>query len=898
MNAMPSSSPSSVPSVTPIHTAAHFWRCALQVNPASYSARYRGVGHGLDETTYNQQILDQCIKFGIKVVGVADHANVDEVDRLRDVLEAGGIAVFPGFEIASSEKIHMVCLFPEGTTTASLNRYLGNLSLTNSEETVQPSSKTCLDLAKIVFDLGGFWYAAHMTGASGLLKLNQDGGGLAHIWKNETLVKAGQIPGTPEQLPSNYEKITSNRDANYKRQRLIALLNAKDVTGPQDLADPSASCWIKMTRPSFESFLTAFKDPVSRIRLGAPPEVHYSRIESVRFHGGYLDAIEIDLSAHLNAVIGGRGTGKSTLIECLRYAFDLPPRLVSARRQHEEIVKANLRAGGRIELVLVSQAQGGQRYQLSRRYGEPPVVKNEAGKVSTLQPRDLTPRIEIYGQNEILELARDPAYHATLLNRFLQSGSSLASELELASKRLVDNRNRLLSAEQQKDELQAQVAKLPKLTEQVQQFKSLGLEDKLALVPQLEREKQLAVRVGEELSRLAEGLTALNDSLPDTAFLSEKALNGLPHADTLFRMSAALNELNGAVISQLSALKRLHTATGAAVGNLQAQLRSKHDAQSAALEQLFSTLPALAGKPGRDVGRAYQGLLREIEIIRPSEARFETLDKLLQELRSERLKLLDDFAQIRDRRNDELREATKKLNHRLDGKLKLSLKLGAQRKALKEFLLQVPGLGEKKLAWIEQSGDALTVAALVKAIREGESAIKALTWDWEMQPSVAEALARLERSKVLELEEIDLQDGVLIELNTAHAGEQFKPLVDLSTGQQCTAILHLLLLDNDDPLIMDQPEDNLDNAFIADRIVTQLREAKTERQFLFATHNANIPVFGDAEWIGIFSSDGSQAHMPLRAQGSIDVPVIRAKVADILEGGRTAFSQRKEKYGF
>ncbi len=80
--------------------------------------------------------------------------------------------------------------------------------------------------------------------------------------------------------------------------------------------------------------------------------------------------------------------------------------------------------------------------------------------------------------------------------------------------------------------------------------------------------------------------------------------------------------------------------------------------------------------------------------------------------------------------------------------------------------------------------------------------------------------------------------------------------------------------------------------------MTQLRSAKTERQFLFATHNANIPVFGDAEWIGIFSASDSHAQMPAEAQGSIDVPAIRESVAEILEGGREAFSQRKEKYGF
>jgi len=110
--------------------------------------------------------------------------------------------------------------------------------------------------------------------------------------------------------------------------------------------------------------------------------------------------------------------------------------------------------------------------------------------------------------------------------------------------------------------------------------------------------------------------------------------------------------------------------------------------------------------------------------------------------------------------------------------------------------------------------------------------------------------------------------------------------------------LHMLLVGNVDPLIMDQPEDNLDNAFIAERIVHELRAAKTSRQFLFATHNANIPVFGDAEWIGVFTAVENHGALSFDAQGSIDVPVIRDQVANILEGGRDAFIQRKEKYEF
>jgi len=881
------------------YTVARFWRCALQVNPSGYQSKYRGAEHGLDDAAYHQQLLEHCLEQDIKVVGIADHGNVDAIESLRQTLEPHGIIVFPGFEIASSEKIHMVCLFPADRTKDELNRYLGRLDLTDIQDAVRPSRKTCLELARAIFDLGGFWYAAHMTGSNGLLKLQQDGGGLAHIWQDETLVKAGQIPGSVDDLPDHYKKIVLNKNPDYRRAHHIALLNAKDVARPQDIADPHASCWVKMTQPNFESFMTAFKDPQSRIRLGAPPEAHYSRLENLRFHGGYLDGIHIALSEHLNAVIGGRGTGKSTLIECLRYVLDTPPRVASAHRQHDDIVKANLGAGARIELDVVSRALHGKRYQVSRRYGEPPIVKDEQGQVSPQHPLDLLPDIEIYGQNEIFELARHPANQTDILNRFLPGGTSLPRELADITKRLVENRKKLLDATTQKDDLESQVGRLPKLTEQVQQFKSLGLEEKLARVPLLERERQLAKRVSEELERVGEALATLEESLPDTAFLSDKALDGLPHAPILAAMRSALDTLSKDFTTYLADLRQGLTQAFTSAKHQQGTLKNQFDAESEALEKVFSSLPVFAGKPGRDVGRACEELLREIESIRPGQTRVDTMNKLLAELGTQRRSLLDTFYHLRDQRSDALRAAVKKLNRKLDGKLRLNLKIGGQRQALTAFLRQVPGLGEKKLAWIEQAGDELTVPALVQAIRSGEDALKTLAQGRGMQNSVIEALARLDRSRVLELEEIDLQDSIDIELNITHQGDAvFKPLNQLSTGQQCTAILHLLLLENDDPLIMDQPEDNLDNAFIAERIVTQLRSAKTQRQFLFATHNANIPVFGDAEWIGIFTASDSSAQMPAQAQGSIDMPQIRERVAEILEGGREAFSQRKEKYGF
>jgi hypothetical protein len=184
---------------------------------------------------------------------------------------------------------------------------------------------------------------------------------------------------------------------------------------------------------------------------------------------GYLGGVTVKLSDHLNTAIGGRGTGKSTLLECLRYALDLEHKGAEAKRQGEQIVKENLgRLGGRVELEVISAANRGQRYRVVRRYGEPPRVHDSDGNVSTLHPgRDLLPEIEIYSQNEIYELARNESARIGVLERFLPSEAKQGLQLADLRTRLTDNATRLQSALSNEDDLNQDIARLPKLNEQV-----------------------------------------------------------------------------------------------------------------------------------------------------------------------------------------------------------------------------------------------------------------------------------------------------------------------------------------------------------------------------------------------------------------------------------------------
>ena len=143
----------------------------------------------------------------------------------------------------------------------------------------------------------------------------------------------------------------------------------------------------------------------------------------------------------------------------------------------------------------------------------------------------------------------------------------------------------------------------------------------------------------------------------------------------------------------------------------------------------------------------------------------------------------------------------------------------------------------------------------------------------------------------------------IIELNVGNdTADNWKKLDHLSAGQRATAVLMLLLLEADAPLIVDQPEDDLDNQFIVQHVVETMRVAKETRQFLFSSHNPNIPVLGDAEQIvGLTPTvEGGidQTVIDERLSGAIDTPAVKELIKLQLEGGEQAFRTRERKYGF
>jgi energy-coupling factor transporter ATP-binding protein EcfA2 len=146
----------------------------------------------------------------------------------------------------------------------------------------------------------------------------------------------------------------------------------------------------------------------------------------------------------------------------------------------------------------------------------------------------------------------------------------------------------------------------------------------------------------------------------------------------------------------------------------------------------------------------------------------------------------------------------------------------------------------------------------------------------------------------LELEVLPIDDRVIIELNVSTGPTaNFKDASELSRGQKCTALLPILLARRDGPLLIDQPEDNLDNHFIYETVVDSILRLKPRRQMIFITHNANIPVLGEAELVVVMNSDGQRGFV--EKAGTVDE--CRNEIIDLLEGGEEAFELRRKRYG-
>ena len=624
-------------------------------------------------------------------------------------------------------------------------------------------------------------------------------------------------------------------------------------------------CYLKLGELSFEAAKFALFDHAHRVRSTLPEPRQSVLLRQVRFDGGALDGIAVPFSPSLNCLIGPRGNGKSAVIECLRHALGF--REVSDERYKSGLVERMLSPAGKVVVEAVDEF--GREVRIEReRTGQPAVYLD--GVYRDISPGSILKDILYFGQKDLS--TRSESFDESFLDKLLadrldpkpQEEAALVEGVRQAARQLketLEATEKIAALQKEKNELDAQL----------QVFVDKGVDKKLADMTLFDGDRLAIVSWQQALKELSTNLKESADwDDADAAFPVLKSKRSEPIAADL---AAAKTKANAAKSSAQAALQALQEAF-TSVGEALQKLAPVQEEMKQEVAQLQKTL----NEPQLD-----------LEMFRKKKAHLDQLVKLLaagaQRAKTEQAardllgaavhKLHEFWRERFSEREAEVR----RLEGELPQEIRLQTAFKGKRRAFGEFLrskfrgsgLQAASYDAIEDAFVDGRELYQSRAALEKQLREN-AAVKV-------------------RSVLLE----HLADFLTFRTpdETVILFHQ-KPLGDYSLGQRATVILHILMhLQRHPVILIDQPEDDLDNETLYSHFIRQLLERKELTQFVFATHNPNIPVLGDAEQAIVCRKEGETFSFD---HGSIDDKDIQQRIVTVMEGGEDAFRRRKEIY--
>lgn len=903
-----------------------------------------------------RRYLRRCHEVGLEVIGVTDHnfcghrehrkrflTHLIEQNRtVAGELGRNPLWIFPGFEVDIG--YHVLCLFPplrkadpgldrvcdvlthlglrpenrfNGTDPKDLRREGRYVSLSEILQVVQEEHK-------------GIVIAAHAFGRNGIA---YGDGTYAGDFQNEDLLA---VEVSSASMSSRERSVLEARDGKWARSRPLARIMSSDAKST--LADEAGapkpnslgyrSTWIKMSEPSIEALRQAFLDWRSRIRLesGDPRVVKHDRIKSLSVQGTvFLEDQEVFFSPHLNCLIGGRGSGKSSLFESIRFALrreddpaasgqiariraTLPPDALLRLTWSE---RDNSTGAPGPEDTFEYRPSGGRSQVVSRAVSDASTIFQGLGA-------------QVFSQREISEVAKTADFLLRLVDDLV--GPKLR-DLRQQETELKDRIKALQNQEQTLERLNAEVSALDQEVQELErrwtaraavqeeQKRHRAAQEALRYLEQLEnRTRGLESDLAQWAADLVEGHAPLGSAVkswPESAFFealdeeTEKAKQQLAEdiRQAAVRYRARIQELTSRSPSW-PAVQEAVTAAEQAFRDA----CSRQGLQPQDLEQLFQL----------DQQRRAKSL--ELESRRSRVAEIERAVQGSGELRS---KLLEVWRYQTQARKDEIgsvldSEAIPKVTVLAEGQQQrkrptLEIHIGFQSDRadfLRHWYELAPPDARTRLGkqWDElgeaaftefQSADSGSPWEVVQRWLQGTSPTPPLAPD--VLSSFREHLLSRRRETWDAKQLVRIQDDVdlvLYRSDGTKAGSLRQN--QLSDGQRNTAILMLLLASGQGPILIDQPEDELDSSFIFEQLVPLLREIKNRRQVIVVTHNPNLPVNADAELVYALQAKaaGGRARGVVRAQGGLDRQEVKQAVLDIMEGSEEAFRQRREKYHF
>lgn len=896
---------------------SRWWRCDLHVHsPASYDFTDRNTTSATDLVQAAQQA-------GIDAIAVTDHNTAEAVE---DVSQAGAalapqVVVYPGVELTTQEGAHLLVLFAPGTSADIIKGFLGDCGVDAKEwgtKEALASAGYAECITKAAETHGALCIAAHADRAPGEKKPTS----LLHV------IPGGQplqrILGLPslhavEVTTDDPDVLRRLRGEDHQTGRVLrSVVWASDAHALDQVGQ--VSTWIKMTRPDEQGLRLALADGDTSLlpHEAASPNDHSAAVvESITIEDTKLigtgQPFELRLNPWLNSIIGGRGTGKSSVVEFLRLALrrdrELPPALAQtfkelARRPDANSDKGLLRANSRITVIY---RKDGTRFRITwpDTQGVSPISEERDGVWEPAEG-EVTQRfpIRIYSQKQVFELAQDPAALLTVVDDSNHvKKANWERDWREAETTFLALRARVRELEETLADEQRLRGELDDLNKRLAVFERSKHREVLTAYRK-RRSQAAAIEEWEaEISGIADDLSATADAIAPS--FNEEVFDKSDPVDA--ELLDAMGRERDSVADVRDKVKNASEALGRQLGAWELQkgdLRwTAEDANAtAAYEDLLKELEAEGAGSPEEYAQLVEARVQLLQRVASLDERRVELDGL----QSEATAALDSLHGLR---RDLTERRTAFMSDVLTGNRHVEITVRAfgdkaDAEASLRALLGLEGSFQNDIASPEGTGllDHLYGGAALdedSVERLRERLIACARGDepaWAVRDRRFVAALRGLRPEVLDrLAFWAPEDSLEVAYSRRGDGTGFEPIGRGSPGEKTAAILAFLLSYGDEPIVLDQPEDDLDNRLIYDLIVDQLKENKKRRQIVVVTHNPNIVVNGDSEFIASF--DFQTGHTVISQSGGLQEDDVREEICAVMEGGRAAFEERYQRIG-
>ncbi|MFK5976718.1 MAG: PHP domain-containing protein [Sulfurovum sp.] len=894
-----------------------------------------------DKNVTAKQWVDRAIEQGLNCVAITDHNTGGGIDAIQEVARDTNLTIFPAVEITcDTSKVHLLILFDIDKTSTDVEDFLISCDIERDDFGKQDTftSKSILEISEIANNKSCLIIPAHIDEYNGLGDISyailQQFFKLEYInavqivhkeFLDTTLVIQGntEFKNVIDTYYDNNIDYTTIKE--WQKPVKLAIENKKALLTFSDNPDNANSSqhglwgignnysWIKMEeKPTLESLRQAFLLPELRVKnsyesMHTPYTLPNLWIKSISIDKTEItdntSPFQVNFNPQLTTVIGGRGSGKSSILRFLRGAFSktIDSTLTTIKEDQTSFYQNKDRNGkgvltdeSIIETIFIRNEIEYKINVLNKQTQETIISKfnreNGAWEIISEDRFIEFFEFEHYSQKHIYEIAQKPNSLRERIDDAIEQMDDLKSQRDILDSEYLAKSAQIRTIEEKISEKGKITTELKDITTQIELY-----------------ERSNIAQLLKERSKFIENEKAIKE-FHDNLELKENSLNK-------FIQEFDIPQLN---------IEKFDEEYNQNIVNIHTPISSLYDSVKEELLDLE-----------RKIKQSRETFISEIRNSNWNIDFKEHSDKF--EVEKERLKSegLSDIANFEKLTQDKgIKE--KALATILQKETELSSEILLKTNLHKDYILKLEEISKARKEFLNRTLTDQNVKINIKNFRNKDDFESSIRTIIQREDRFYEDIDTLKdicfngfvktkmndfRSVIIKLKNDETVDGINGHFKNVIKGltdaqvdklmllmpedeievqykpntnSNFKSLSTASAGQKTTAILTFILSFGNSPLILDQPEDDLDNRLVYDLVVERLKVAKENRQIIIVTHNANIPVNGDAEYI--ISMDSESKYLKILTDGSVDKVGIKKEICDVMEGSEAAFDMRSRRY--